>query len=98
MRRVCMAGWSLSFSPLIAEYHRRPDIAVRLFAQAAHAGKWHVGSRDHDAFARKRRQQLIPRRGSCGVVDVKDHGNIGMTQLDKLLMDGVAPKQDLLSV
>jgi hypothetical protein len=89
---------ALSLGPLIGKYHRRPDVAIRLLAQAAHAGKWHVRPGDHDALACKRWQQLVPRRCSSGVVDVKDHCNVGMTQLDKLLMNRIAPKQDSLSL
>jgi hypothetical protein len=88
---------NLSLGPLIGEYHWRPNIAIRLLAQAAHTGKWHVGPRDQDGFARKRWQQPIPGRRSCRVVDVKDDCDVAMTQLNKLVMDGVAPKQDFLS-
>jgi hypothetical protein len=83
---------------LIGEYHWRPDVAIPLLAQAAQARKWHVWPGDHDALARKRWQQLIPCRRSRSMVDVKDHCNFGMPQLDNLYMDGVAPKQDFLSI
>src|SRR5580692_10050800 len=32
------------------------------------------------------------------MIDIKDHGNVGMAQLDKLLVNRVAPKQDWLSL
>ena len=88
----------LSLDPLVGEYHRCPYIPVRLLAQAAHARKWHVRPGDHDGLARERWEQVTPRRRRRGVVDVEDYGNVGMTQLDELLMDRVAPKQDLLSL
>ena len=43
-------------------------------------------------------QQLMPRRRSRSLVDVKDRCNFGMPQLDNLRMDDVAPKQDFLSL
>src|SRR5713101_10142165 len=52
--------------------------------------------RDHDILARELRQQLIPCRRSRSRVDVEDHRDLGMLQLDALCMDGVAPKQDFL--
>ena len=53
--------------------------------------------RDHDIFARELRQQLIPCRRSRGWVDVEDHCDFRMLQLDALCMNGVAPKQDFVS-
>src|SRR5712692_8612353 len=52
--------------------------------------------RDHNILARELRQQLIPCRRSRSRVDVEDHRDLGMLQLDVLCMDGVAPKQDFL--
>src|SRR3989442_7600 len=54
--------------------------------------------RDHDILARELRQQSIPGRCSGNRVDVEDHRDLGMLQLDALCMDDVAPKQDLLSL
>src|ERR1700730_5442653 len=54
--------------------------------------------RDQDTLARELRQQLIPCRCSRSRVDVEDHRDLGMLQLDALCMDDVAPKQDLLSL
>src|ERR1700683_3919564 len=76
---------NLSLGPLIGEYHWRPNIAIRLLAQAAHAGKRHVRSGDQDGLARKCWQQLVPSRRSCSVINVKDHCNVAMTQLNKLV-------------
>jgi hypothetical protein len=55
-------------------------------------------TRDQNIPARELRQQLIPRRRSRGLVDVENRGDFGMLQLDALCMDGVTPKQDLLSL
>src|SRR5712691_5566919 len=52
--------------------------------------------RDQNILARELRQQLIPCRRSRGRVDVEDHRDLGMLQLDTLGMDGVPPKQNLL--
>jgi len=38
--------------------------------------------------------QWLPRCRSGSVIDVKDHCNVGVTQLDELLMNRIAPKQD----
>src|SRR2546427_11167717 len=54
--------------------------------------------RDHDILARELRQQSILGRCSRNRVDVEDHRDLGMLQLDALCMDDVAPKQDLLSL
>src|SRR6266851_3552772 len=54
--------------------------------------------RDQNILARELRQQLIPCRCSRSRVDVEDHRDLGMLQLDALCMDGVTPKQDLLSL
>ena len=86
----------LSLGPLFGEYHRRPNVAIRFFTQAADAGKWHVRPRDQRVFVHEPRQQLSARSRGRGVVNVKHNSNVSMTQLDELLMDGVAPKQDLL--
>ncbi len=53
--------------------------------------------RDQNILARELRQQLMPRRRSRILVDVENRGDLGMLQLDTLCVDGVAPKQDLLS-
>jgi hypothetical protein len=55
-------------------------------------------TRDQNIPARELRQQLIPRRCSRSRVDVEYHGDLGALQLDTLCMDGVTPKQDLLSL
>ena len=55
-------------------------------------------SRDQNIPARELRQQLIPRRCSRSRVDVEYHGDLGVLQLHALCMDGVALKQDPLSL
>src|SRR5713226_5925870 len=52
--------------------------------------------RDQDTLARELRQQLIPSRKSRRRVDVEDHRDLRMRQLDALCVDGVSPKQDFL--
>src|SRR5467141_1318766 len=94
--RVVMVAL-LPFVPLIGKYHRRPAIPTRLLAQATKGGKIHMRPRDQNILARELRQQLMPRRRSSGLVDVENRGDLGMLQLDTLCVDGVAPKQDLLS-
>src|SRR6266849_3375717 len=54
--------------------------------------------RDQNILARELRQQLIPCRCSRSRVNVEDHRDLGVLQLDALCMDGIAPKQDLLSL
>src|SRR5260370_33980888 len=54
--------------------------------------------RDHNILARELKQQLLPCRCSRNRVNVEDHCEFGMLQLDALCMHGVAPKQDLLSL
>src|SRR5713101_5868526 len=54
--------------------------------------------RDHNTLAREPRQQLIPCRCSRSRVNVEDHRELGVLQLDALCMDGVAPKQDFVSL
>src|SRR5260370_26784544 len=54
--------------------------------------------RNPNILAREFRQQLKPRRCSRILVDVENRGDLGMLQLDALCMDGVAPKQDSLSL
>src|SRR5260370_9308902 len=51
---------------------------------------------DQDTLARELRQQLIPSRKSRRRVDVENHRDLGMLQLDALCVDGVSPKQDFL--
>src|SRR5713226_549334 len=51
---------------------------------------------DQDTLARELRQQLIPSRKSRRRVDVEDHRDLGMLQLDALCVNGVSPKQDFL--
>src|SRR5712692_5107784 len=53
---------------------------------------------DHNALARKLRQQLIPCRCSRSGVNVEDYRDLGVRQLDALCMHGVAPKQDFVSL
>ncbi len=53
---------------------------------------------DPNILARELRQQLIPRRRSLSLVDVEDHRDLGMPQLDAHCMDDVAQKQDFLSL
>ena len=52
-----------------------------------------MGPCDHLILAHEPRYQLITRRRSPSVVNVKDHRNVAMAQLDKLHMNGVAPEQ-----
>src|SRR5882762_4622051 len=54
--------------------------------------------RDQNILARKLRQQLLPRRRSRSLVDVKNRGDLGMLHLDALCMDDIAPKKDFLSL
>src|SRR5881396_1899912 len=54
--------------------------------------------RDPDILAREPRKQFIPCRCSCSRVDVENHCDLGMLELDALCMEDVAPKQDLLSL
>ena len=54
--------------------------------------------RDQNILARELRQQLIPCGGSRSRVDVEDHRDLGMLQLDALRVDDVSPKQDFLSL
>src|ERR1700682_1376167 len=54
--------------------------------------------RDQNILARELRQQLIPRRRSRSLVDIKNRVDLGMLQLDSLCMDDVAPKQNFLSL
>src|SRR3989441_9739563 len=54
--------------------------------------------RDQNILSREPSQQLIPRCRSRSLVDVENHGDLGMLQLDPLCMDDVAPKQDFLSL
>ena len=51
--------------------------------------------RDHGILARELRQQLIPSRKGRRRVDVEDHRDLGVLQLDALSVDRVSPKQDL---
>jgi hypothetical protein len=55
-------------------------------------------NRDQNIRTREPRQQLIPCRRSRSLVDVEDHRDLGMLELDALCMDGVAPKEDFLSI
>src|ERR1700680_1726049 len=55
-------------------------------------------NRDPNILARELRQQLLPRRRSRSLVDVKNRVDLGMLQLDSLCMDDVAPKQNFLSL
>src|SRR5713226_5333906 len=89
---------SLLLVPSIGKYHRCPAIAAPLFAQATQGRKIHMRPRDQNILARELRQQLIPRRRSRSLVDVKYRGDLGMRQLDAQCMDDVAPKQDFLSL
>src|SRR4029453_18204541 len=57
-----------------------------------------MGLRDPNILAREPRKQLIPCRCSRSRVDVEDHCDLGMLELDALCMEDVAPKQDLLSL
>src|ERR1700694_5881624 len=54
--------------------------------------------RNQNIPAHELRQQLIPRRRSRSLVDIKNRGDLGMLQLDSLCMDDVAPKQNFLSL
>src|SRR6202047_1631845 len=66
--------------------------------QTAQARKQHMRPCDHNILARELKQQLLPCRCSRNRVNVEDHRELGMLQLDALCMHGVAPKQDLLSL
>ena len=54
--------------------------------------------RDPNIPAREPGKQLIPCRRSRSRVDVENHRDLGMLELDALCMEDVAPKQDLLSL
>jgi hypothetical protein len=54
--------------------------------------------RDHNILARELIEQLIPCRCSRSRVDVEDHRDLRVRQLDALCMDGVAPETYLLSL
>ena len=53
---------------------------------------------DHNILARELREQLIPSRKGRRRVDVEDHRDLGVLQLDALSVDRVSPKQDLFSL
>src|SRR5713226_9851024 len=53
--------------------------------------------RDQNILPREPSQQLIPRRRSRTLVNVKNRGHLRMLELHPLCMDDVAPKQDFLS-
>src|SRR6202158_5972281 len=82
--------------PLIGKYYRCPAIATPLLAQATEGWKIHMRPRDQNILAREPRQQLMSRRRSRSLVDVKYRGYLGMRQLDAQCMDDVTPKQDFL--
>src|SRR5258708_20917570 len=85
--------------PSIGKYNRHPAIPTPLLAQAPQGRKYRrMRTRDQNIPARELRQQLIACRRSRGRVDVEGHRDLGALQLDALCMDGVAPKQDLLSL
>src|SRR5712664_751106 len=84
--------------PSIGKYHRHPAIPAPVLAQATQGRKWHMRPRDPNILARELRQQLKPRCCSRILVDVENRGDLGMLQLDALCMDGIAPKQDSLSL
>src|SRR6267143_4740849 len=54
--------------------------------------------RDPNILAREPGKQLIPCRCSRSRVDVENHCDLGMLELDALCVEDVAPKQDLLSL
>src|SRR5712675_237506 len=54
--------------------------------------------RDHNILARELKQQLLPSRKSRRRVDVENHRDLGMLQLDALSVHGVSPKQEFLSL
>jgi len=93
---ACYPVALLLLDPLIGEPHWRPAITTPRLLQAAQARKQHMRPRDHNIFARELRQQLMPCRRSRGRVDVEDHCDFWVPQLDALWMNGVAPKQNLL--
>src|SRR6202158_3381531 len=82
--------------PLIGKYYRCPAIATPLLAQATEGWKIHMRPRDQNILAREPRQQLMSRRRSRSLVDVKYRGYLGLRQLDAQCMDDVTPKQDFL--
>ena len=84
--------------PRIGESHWRPGVAVAFLVQATQARKQHVGACDHNILVRELRKQLVPCRCSRSRVDVEDHRDLGVLQLDVVGMDGVAPKQDSVSL
>src|SRR5229473_5057184 len=88
----------LLLSPLLGKCYGRPAIAFALLVQATQARKQQMRRRDHDILVGELGQQLTPCRCSRSPVDVEDHRDLGMLQLDALCMDGVAPKQDLFSL
>jgi hypothetical protein len=61
------------------------------------AGKFICGPAINTS-SREPRQQLVPRRRSCSLVDVEHRGDLWTLQLDAQCMDDVAPKQDFLSL
>src|SRR5258706_13626371 len=81
--------------PSIGKYNRHPAIPGPLLAQAPQGRKYRrMRTRDQNIPARELRQQLIPRRRSRGWVDVEGHRDLGMLQLDALVMDDISAKQD----
>ena len=82
----------------IGKNHWLPAVTVALLVQTSQAGKQHVGARDDNILVRELRKQLAPCRCSRSRVDVEDHRDLGVLQLDVVGMDGVAPKQDSVSL
>jgi len=73
--------------PLIGKCHWRPAIATPFLVQTTQARKQHMRPRDHNILVCELRQQLLPSRKSPRRVDVEDHGDLGMLQLDALSVD-----------
>src|SRR6266699_2154922 len=89
---------SLFVDPLIGKCHWRPAIAAPFLMQASQARRQHMRPRDHNILARELKQQLLPSRKSRRRVDVENHRDLGMLQLDALSVHGVSPKQEFLSL
>ena len=82
-----------SLQPLFAQMVESADI----IALAGDLVDYGLPEEAH-ILAHELSQQLLPRRRSRSLVDVENHGDLGMLQLDALCMNDVAPKQDCLSL
>src|SRR4029077_3482560 len=82
----------------IAKYHWLPAVTIPFLMQTSQAGKQHVGARDNNILVRELRKQLVACRCSRSWVNVEDHRDLGVLQLDVVGMNSVAPKQDSVSL